>query len=120
VALHQFGDVAHRRGNLEEALDWYRKSLDISKGVVRRPDMARTYEALGIVHSELGNHEEALLCLLQGLVLRLEMKAPLRPTLDQIKQQRRALGETAYQEVLRKADGLTRRSEEVVAAIEAE
>jgi tetratricopeptide (TPR) repeat protein len=44
---HQLGRAAQDRGRLEEAEDWYRKSLAISEELGDRPGMALTYTQLG-------------------------------------------------------------------------
>ena len=46
-------------GRLEEAENWYRKSLAISEELGDRPGMAITYHQLGIVAQDRGQLEEA-------------------------------------------------------------
>ena len=44
---HQLGYTAQARGRLEEAKDWYRKSLAMKEDLGDRPGMALTYGQLG-------------------------------------------------------------------------
>ena len=41
--------TAHVRGRLDEAEDWYRKSLTIEEELGNRPGMASTYAQLGLL-----------------------------------------------------------------------
>ena len=59
VACHQLGYIAQDRGRLEEAEDWYRKSLAIKEELGDRPYMASTYHQLGITAQDRGRLEEA-------------------------------------------------------------
>ncbi|MFD7403575.1 tetratricopeptide repeat protein [Streptomyces sp. NPDC059866] len=59
TAYHQLGMVAHLRGRLEEAEDWYRQSLTIKEGLGDRPGMATSYGQLGMVAQDRGRLEEA-------------------------------------------------------------
>ena len=46
---HQLGMTARDRGRLDEAEEWYRKSLTISEELGNRPDMAIAYAELGLL-----------------------------------------------------------------------
>ena len=46
---HQLGMTAQARGRLDEAEDWYRKSLTIKEDLGDRPGMAMTYGQLGLL-----------------------------------------------------------------------
>ena len=59
VTYFQLGRVAQDLGRLDEAEDWYRKSLAISEELGDRPGMARLYHQLGIVASIRGRLDEA-------------------------------------------------------------
>ncbi|WP_327398709.1 tetratricopeptide repeat protein [Streptomyces sp. NBC_01288] len=59
VCYHHLGIVAQGRGRLEEAEDWYRKSLTIKEDLGDRPVMALTYHQLGTVAQRRGRLEEA-------------------------------------------------------------
>jgi tetratricopeptide (TPR) repeat protein len=59
VSYHQLGRTAQDRGRLEEADDWYRKSLTIKKGLGDRPGMALSYHLLGMTAQVGGRLEEA-------------------------------------------------------------
>jgi len=59
-AIYQgLGNTAVRRGRLDEAEDWYRKSLAIKEQLGDRPSMAGTYHQLGIAAQEGGRLDEA-------------------------------------------------------------
>ncbi len=59
TAYHQLGTVAQLRGRLDEAEDWYRKSLAISEELGITPDMAGAYYQLGTVAQLRGRLDEA-------------------------------------------------------------
>jgi tetratricopeptide (TPR) repeat protein len=59
VAYHQLGVTAQDRGRLDEAEDWYRKSLTLSEELSDRPTMARTYHQLGVTAYLRGRLDEA-------------------------------------------------------------
>ncbi|GAA4199962.1 hypothetical protein GCM10023074_31170 [Microbispora amethystogenes] len=58
-SYHQLGMVAQGRGRLDEAEDWYRKSLAISEEIGDRPSMASSYHQLGMVAQGRGRLDEA-------------------------------------------------------------
>jgi tetratricopeptide (TPR) repeat protein len=53
------GNVAHARGRLEEADNWYRKSLTIDEALGDRPGVAMIYRQLGRTAQARGRLEEA-------------------------------------------------------------
>ena len=59
VLSNDLGIVAQQRGRLEEAEDWYRKSLTIHEQLGLRPRMAESYLNLGNVAYQRGRLEEA-------------------------------------------------------------
>ena len=59
VIYHQLGMTAQDRGRLDEADDWYRKSLAINEELGDRPGMASTYHQLGITAQDRGRLDEA-------------------------------------------------------------
>ncbi|HEV3295723.1 MAG TPA: tetratricopeptide repeat protein, partial [Streptosporangiaceae bacterium] len=59
VLYHQLGNTAYLRGRLDEADDWYRKSLTISEELGNRPGMATDYHQLGMTAQSRGRLEEA-------------------------------------------------------------
>ncbi|MEV6002568.1 CHAT domain-containing protein, partial [Streptomyces griseomycini] len=59
TAHHQLGIIAQNWGRLEEAEDWYRRSLTIKEDLNNRPGMAITYNQLGMVARDRGRLEEA-------------------------------------------------------------
>jgi tetratricopeptide (TPR) repeat protein len=54
TTYHQLGRNAQNRGRLNEAEDWYRKSLAISEELGIRPGMATTYAQLGLLSEARG------------------------------------------------------------------
>ena len=59
VIDHQLGVIARRRGRLEEAEDWYRKSITIEEELGDRLGMALSYGELGNTAQIRGRLEEA-------------------------------------------------------------
>ena len=59
ITYHQLGITAQDRGRLDEAEDWYRKSLAISEELGNRPRMARIYHQLGLTARDRGRLDEA-------------------------------------------------------------
>jgi tetratricopeptide (TPR) repeat protein len=60
VIYHLLGMAAHDRGRLEEAVDWYHKSLAIEEEFSDRQHMANTYHQLGNAAHAGGRLEEAV------------------------------------------------------------
>ena len=60
VSYHELGMVAQDRGRLEEAADWYARSLAIKEELDDRPKMALTYSQLGLLAEEQDSPGEAL------------------------------------------------------------
>jgi tetratricopeptide (TPR) repeat protein len=56
---HRLGITAQVRGRLDEADDWYRKSLAIKESLPHRPDVASTYHQLGNTAQGRGQLDEA-------------------------------------------------------------
>ena len=59
VASHQLGILAQDRGRLQDAEDWYRKSLAIEEHLGDRPGLAASYHQLGMVAQDRGRLEDA-------------------------------------------------------------
>jgi tetratricopeptide (TPR) repeat protein len=59
VLYHQLGMTAEDRRRLEEAEDWYRRSLAIKEELGNRRGMALTYGQLGIIAQTRGQPEKA-------------------------------------------------------------
>ena len=59
VIYHQLGITAQNRGRLDEADDWYRKSVAIEEELGDRSGMASTYRQLGITAQNRGRLDEA-------------------------------------------------------------
>lgn len=71
--LHHLGIIAENRGEYEQALDWYRKSLVIEEELGNRDGMASSYHHLGIVAQELGDYDQALDWYQKSLALKEEL-----------------------------------------------
>ena len=59
VTYHQLGTIAAERGRLDEAEDWYRKSLAIDIELADKAGIASTYHQLGVVAQYRGRPDEA-------------------------------------------------------------
>ena len=59
VTYHQLGRTAQYRGRLDEAEEWYRKSLAIKEELGDRPGMARHLPWLGVTAEDRGRLDEA-------------------------------------------------------------
>jgi tetratricopeptide (TPR) repeat protein len=59
TATHQLGLLAQDRGQLEQAEDWYRRSLTISEDLGDRPGMSSSYHQLGMLAQDRGQLEQA-------------------------------------------------------------
>ena len=59
ISYHQLGMTAQNRGRLDEADDWYRKSLTIEEDLGDRPHMAISYHQLGMTAQRRGRLDEA-------------------------------------------------------------
>ena len=57
---HQLGITAQDRGRLDEADDWYRKSLTIKEELGNLPGMALTYGQLGLLAEDRQQPRQAL------------------------------------------------------------
>ena len=57
---HQLGTTAQDRGRLDEAEDWYRKSLAINEELGDLPGMALTYAQLGLLAEARQQPRQAL------------------------------------------------------------
>jgi tetratricopeptide (TPR) repeat protein len=73
VVYHQLGMTAQDRGWLDEAEDWYRKSLNIEEELGNRPGMADSYHALGSVALLRGRLDEAEQWYRQALAINEEL-----------------------------------------------
>ena len=60
VFHHQLGIVAQHRGQLEQAEQWYQKSLEITEALGNRPGMASTYGQLGLLSEKRQDFGAAL------------------------------------------------------------
>ena len=59
TTYHQLGMVAQARGRLDEAADWYARSLAIEEELGNRPGMAASYGVFGRVAAARGRLDEA-------------------------------------------------------------
>jgi tetratricopeptide (TPR) repeat protein len=66
-SYHQLGNVAYRRGDYEQALDWYRQSLAIEEELGNRENTAITISQIGAVLTVMGNPTDGLTRTLRSL-----------------------------------------------------
>jgi tetratricopeptide (TPR) repeat protein len=59
TTYHQLGNIAQARGRLDEAEDWYRKSLAIEEELGNAPGTADSYHQLGMAAQARGRLDEA-------------------------------------------------------------
>jgi len=101
VAMHQIGLLAQERGDYDEALDWYRKALEIDEQLGNRAGMASTISQLGILATKQERPEEAVPLNLRSLSLRLEIGSPEAwKNLAMLTRQREMLGDERFRELL--------------------
>jgi hypothetical protein len=72
--------TAQARGRLDEASDWYRKSLAISEELGNRPYMAANYAQMGLLADESGQYDEALALAVRCVTLFGEFPHPMTST----------------------------------------
>lgn len=60
ASYHQLGMVARLRGLLEEAQEWYHKSLTIAEDLGDRPGLAMSFGQLGLLAEARGRQHDAL------------------------------------------------------------
>ena len=58
--LHQIGTICQKRGDYDQALDWYKRSLQIKEELGNRAGMANSYHQLGMVSQNRGDYDQAL------------------------------------------------------------
>jgi tetratricopeptide (TPR) repeat protein len=59
TSYHELGLVAQQRGQLDQAVQWYRRALPIREALHNRPGMAMSYHQLGIVAQIRGQLDQA-------------------------------------------------------------
>ena len=60
ICINQLGILAQHRGDLDQALDWYRQELAICEQLGDRAGMARSYHQLATVVQAQGEYDQAL------------------------------------------------------------
>jgi tetratricopeptide (TPR) repeat protein len=70
---HQLGVVAQNRGDYDDALLWYRRSLEIEEELGNRAGMADSYHQLGNVSYLRGDYDGALLWYRRSLEIKEEL-----------------------------------------------
>ena len=68
-SYYQIGSIAHDRGRLASAEEWYRRSLAISEELGNRPYVAGTLGQLGLLAEERGQLSEALAWMVRSVAL---------------------------------------------------
>ncbi len=59
-SYHHLGIVARDRGRLDDAEDWYRRSLTINEELRNRPGIAMSYGQLGLLSEARGRPADAM------------------------------------------------------------
>jgi tetratricopeptide (TPR) repeat protein len=60
ISYHHLGNTAQLRGRLDEADEWYRRSLAIEEELGNRPGMALSYAQLGLLAEQQGQASSSL------------------------------------------------------------
>jgi hypothetical protein len=85
----------------DQALDWYRKSLEISEALGDRAGTATSISSIGALYTERGDVEQAVPFNLRSLALRLEIGIPGGQDLHRLTWQREALGAERFGQIVR-------------------
>ncbi|WP_373861850.1 tetratricopeptide repeat protein [Actinomadura hibisca] len=101
ISYHHLGTISEERGEYEQALQWYRLSLTIAEELGDRGGMAISYGQLGVLFTQTGQTEQAVGHSIRALLLFAQLGSPNvgRP-LNQLNQQRQALGPERFRELL--------------------
>ena len=76
ISLHQIGLIQQKRGDYEQALEYYQRSLKIKEELGNRAGMARSLGQIGQLLTETGHYAEAFDHLLPALSTFLELQSP--------------------------------------------
>ncbi|MBI4488880.1 MAG: tetratricopeptide repeat protein [Deltaproteobacteria bacterium] len=60
VAYHSFGIIHQHRGDYDNALEWYQKSLALKERLGNLHGIATSYHQIGIIHQHRGDYDNAL------------------------------------------------------------
>jgi tetratricopeptide (TPR) repeat protein len=98
----QLGNISLRRGEVDQALEWYQKALQIDEELGDRAGMASTISQIGVLLTKRGSPAEAVPLNLRSLRIRLQLQSPqVRIDLYWLRRQRELLGEERFGEILR-------------------
>lgn len=101
ASYHHLGIIAQNRGDYDQALDGYRKSLLIKEELGNRAGMAKSYSNIGALFTERGEPAEAIPLNLRGLAIHLELGSPgVRINLHWLRRQREQLGDERFRAIL--------------------
>jgi tetratricopeptide (TPR) repeat protein len=101
-SYHQLGIVAQKRGDYDDALKWYRRSLEIKEELGNRAGMATSTSQIGVLLTERGDPESAVPLNLTSIAIRLEIGAPeVRIDLHWLRRQRELLGPDRFAEIVK-------------------
>ncbi len=80
--LHKAGRLYERQGSYDEALEFYKKSLEIKLKTLgeEHPSTATTYDNIGQVHSNKGSYDEALKFYKKSLEITLKILGDENPS----------------------------------------
>jgi tetratricopeptide (TPR) repeat protein len=71
--LHQLGMLAQLRGAYDEALDSYKRALQINEALGNQAGMASSYHQLGMIAEKRGSYAEALDCYKRSFQIKEEL-----------------------------------------------
>jgi tetratricopeptide (TPR) repeat protein len=69
LTYHHLGTVAQQRGRLDDAQEWYLKSLATKEEVGNWPGMVTTLGQMALLAEERGQLEEAMACIIKRIIL---------------------------------------------------
>ncbi|MFC4531558.1 tetratricopeptide repeat protein [Sphaerisporangium dianthi] len=73
AGFHQLGIIAQERGEYDQALEWYGRSLTIKEELGNRAGMATGYHQLGMIAQERGEYDQALEWYRRSLTIKEEL-----------------------------------------------
>lgn len=73
TSLYQIGRIQQSRGDYEQALEYYQRSLEIKEELGDRASVAKSLHNIGIIQQERGDFEQALDYYQQSLKIKEEL-----------------------------------------------
>lgn len=93
--IWEFGETAYEKGNYEEALTYYNKSLVMYRGLNHQEGVSANLNSIGLVYWSLGQHEKAILYYEEALQIDKRRNVPkdIATTLNNIGEAYSSLGQ---------------------------